>query len=157
MISAEKKAYNKEYYETNKDRLLKQNKDYREENKEHLVQVQKEYYQDNKEEIRKKQAEYSKTYASRSRALKLEKKGWTQARYDSKFVEQSGLCAICKIPTAPLMIGDVLAADHEHTSPPKPRGLLCSRCNTGLGLFLDNPLLLIEAAAYLAKYALERQ
>jgi len=38
----------------------------------------------------------------------------------------------------------------------KPRGLLCTRCNTGLGQFLDNPLLLLRAIEYLAKYALKQ-
>jgi hypothetical protein len=152
VITEEKRTYNKKYYEANKDRLRDQNKTYREEHKEELAQASKEHYQDNKESIREKQAEYSKTYAPRSRDLKLAKNGWTQELYDSKFVEQEGLCAICKIPTAPLCTGGLLAADHEHINPPKPRGLLCSRCNTGLGQFLDNPLLLMEAVMYLAKY-----
>lgn len=152
MISEEKKAYNKKYYEENKYRLSEQNKEFRERNKEHLVQKQRERYQEKKDEIRKQQSEYSRKNSGKIRDRKLRKLGWTQERYDSKYREQEGLCAICKIPTAPLCVGGVLAADHEHVDPPKPRGLLCSRCNTGLGQFLDNPLLLIEAAMYLAKY-----
>lgn len=152
MISKEKKAYNSKYYEDNKEQLNKRNKEYREQHKETLVQSQKTRYQENRDEIRMQQAEYSSKNSGKIRERRLGKLGWTQERYDSKFSEQEGLCAICKIPTAPLCTGGLLAADHEHVEPPKPRGLLCSRCNTGLGQFLDNPLLLIEAAMYLVKY-----
>ena len=43
-------------------------------------------------------------------------------------------------------------ADHEHTIPPKPRGLLCGLCNKGLGQFKDDPILLENAAIYLRKW-----
>ena len=152
MISEERKSYNKKYYEENKERLSKQQKEYWDKTKEERAKANKEYYEKNKDSVRAKQAKYSKVYAPRSRSLKLSKLGWTQDRYDAKFLEQEGFCAICKIPTAPLLLGGVLACDHEHSDPPKPRGLLCNRCNTGLGQFLDNPLLLIEAAMYLVKY-----
>lgn len=41
-----------------------------------------------------------------------------------------------------------LAEDHCHTSG-KTRGLLCTRCNLGLGFFADNIELLEEAIKYL--------
>ncbi len=152
MISEERKAYNKKYYEENKERLRAQQKEYWENTREERVKVNKAYYEKNKSTVREKQVVYNQKNADKIRDRKLRKLGWNQDLYDSKFLEQEGLCAICKIPTAPLCLGGFLAADHEHVDPPKPRGLLCSRCNTGLGQFLDNPLLLIEAAMYLAKY-----
>jgi hypothetical protein len=52
-----------------------------------------------------------------------------------------GVCQIC---------GDDerLGVDHCHASG-RLRGLLCSRCNTGLGMFRDRPELLAEAIEYL--------
>lgn len=65
--------------------------------------------------------------------------------YEKMHRSQGGLCAICGKP------GDgrkSLAVDHCHTSG-KVRGLLCLNCNTALGHFKDNPVLLLKAALYL--------
>lgn len=43
-----------------------------------------------------------------------------------------------------------LHVDHCHNSL-QIRGMLCSRCNRGLGFFSDNPTLLRKAADYLEK------
>ena len=46
-----------------------------------------------------------------------------------------------------------LAIDHCHTTR-KARGLLCSRCNTALGLFKDDPGVIENALIYLANSVL---
>ena len=56
-------------------------------------------------------------------------------------------CAICQRPQS----GRKLARDHCHASGIR-LGELCSQCNTGLGLFQDDPNLLAEAARYLVHY-----
>ena len=53
-------------------------------------------------------------------------------------------CEICGDSTTTLNI------DHDHTSG-LVRGRLCTRCNTGLGLFRDSTDLLIKAAQYLKR------
>lgn len=69
--------------------------------------------------------------------------------------QQSGLCLICEQPeaTTDWRSGKTkaLALDHCHTSG-AVRGLLCSSCNRGLGLFQDNPEILINAAQYLLRH-----
>lgn len=58
-------------------------------------------------------------------------------------VEQDYLCAICKVP-----IKENAHLDHDHETN-KVRGLLCSTCNIGLGLFRDNIKNLKSAIEYL--------
>lgn len=60
---------------------------------------------------------------------------------------QGWKCAICKVhkDDAPRK---TLLLDHNHATG-KIRKLLCHRCNVGLGLFMDNPVLLLAAAGYL--------
>jgi hypothetical protein len=54
-------------------------------------------------------------------------------------------------PTCQLCGGDHrMAMDHCHTTG-QVRGMLCRRCNQGIGLFGDNPALLRAAATYLEK------
>jgi hypothetical protein len=59
---------------------------------------------------------------------------------------QNGSCAICKdrIPPA----GKNCNVDHCHNTG-CVRGLLCRRCNLGLGLFRDNLVILQESILYL--------
>ncbi|MFI5274430.1 MAG: endonuclease domain-containing protein [Ktedonobacterales bacterium] len=62
--------------------------------------------------------------------------------YRRMYEEQGGKCKIC---------GDVstLVVDHKHDEDKAVRGLLCTRCNSGLGFFRDNTGILLSAAAYL--------
>lgn len=58
---------------------------------------------------------------------------------------QGGRCAICnEVPRG------VLCVDHCHRNG-RVRGLLCRKCNMGIGLLRDDPELLAQAAAYLRK------
>lgn len=74
-------------------------------------------------------------------------------RYQEMLVEQAGVCAICRKPErAPDKASGKtkdLAVDHDHATG-AVRGLLCSNCNTALGLFNDDPQLLDAAKDYLA-------
>ena len=64
--------------------------------------------------------------------------------YDALMVTQDGVCAICRKPPG----ARVLAVDHDHATN-AVRGLLCSGCNTGLGLLRDNVDYLANAIVYL--------
>jgi hypothetical protein len=67
----------------------------------------------------------------------------------SKLLEsQNNCCAICKSPDSGSMCSQRLFVDHCHDTG-KVRGLLCHHCNTALGLFQDNPLILKSAINYL--------
>lgn len=66
---------------------------------------------------------------------------------DYEFMEssQKNKCAICG---GSQVKGRRLCVDHCHSSY-RIRGLLCDRCNQGIGNFKDNPETLKRAAAYL--------
>jgi hypothetical protein len=66
---------------------------------------------------------------------------------------QGGECAICHTPYKIESISKQrgLFIDHCHTSG-KVRGLLCQKCNSGLGMFNDNIETLNEAIFYLTKH-----
>jgi len=82
-------------------------------------------------------------YAHRSTCKKY---GLTPDQYSQMLEQQGGGCAICGVTPN----GKRLAVDHCHTTG-KVRGLLCSPCNTGLGVFKDNTDLLHNAVKYLEK------
>jgi hypothetical protein len=75
----------------------------------------------------------------------------TLEEYNEMFQSQNGRCAICKTdkPLGPKNV-KFFSIDHCHTTG-FVRGLLCSKCNHGLGQFNDNVDLLKEAIAYLEK------
>jgi len=73
--------------------------------------------------------------------------------------QQNRKCAICNIPYKKVVGGSKirpnLVIDHCHTTD-TIRGLLCNKCNMGLGYFQDDPNLLMMAATYLQKFSNER-
>lgn len=70
------------------------------------------------------------------------KYGITEDQYGAILMKQNGGCAICK------QQGVRLEVDHCHGSG-KVRGLLCGRCNKGIGLFSDSVENILSAAKYL--------
>ena len=75
--------------------------------------------------------------------------GITVDDYDRMLAEQGGSCAICRT-TKPGTKAKVWSVDHCHESN-VVRGLLCNRCNLGLGYFKDSTERLRRAADYLAE------
>lgn len=69
--------------------------------------------------------------------------------YENLLDEQNSACAICGISAEE--IGRKLIIDHNHDTL-QVRGLLCWRCNSGLGFFRDEQALLAMAIDYLRKH-----
>jgi len=120
----------------------------------------KRYYADHKKE----KSEYGESYYSRNRERILarirktyfeRRYGITQEYYDNLWELQNGLCAIC----FDILVrgegrgrnGGNVHLDHDHENG-LVRGLLCSKCNLGLGYFLDEPRILRSAERYLHHY-----
>jgi hypothetical protein len=84
------------------------------------------------------------------RISRLRKKfGLTLDDFDAMLTSQGGRCAICPV-TEPGGVG-TWAVDHCHKTG-RVRGILCNRCNRGIGRFGDDPARLRAAAAYLMQH-----
>lgn len=68
--------------------------------------------------------------------------GLDPADYRAMVERQEGRCLICEDQPDPLVV------DHDHETG-EIRGLLCSTCNSGLGMFKDSPVLARRASDYL--------
>jgi hypothetical protein len=105
----------------------------------------------NKKPTKEAKAVYQKTLATiRDLRVITKKFGLTEEDYFRMEKEQRGVCAICK---APCTSGRRLAVDHNHTTG-KVRGLLCLRCNFGIGYFEENLNIIGNAMKYLRKHNL---
>ena len=98
-------------------------------------------------------AEWQQTHPGenlpRNRHYQLAKYGLTALDFEEMSRVQSGVCAICGEPPGPRR----LAVDHDHHTG-TIRGLLCFRCNVGLGYFRDDPERLLRAVSYLRRHTL---
>lgn len=99
------------------------------------LQLNKEWYK-NRSDIKIRDGNLQRNY------------GITSMEYEQILKRQGGGCIICGS-----RVGNkrtkFLHIDHDHSTG-CIRGLLCSRCNTGLGLFHENPELLRAALDYLS-------
>jgi hypothetical protein len=87
---------------------------------------------------------------SRHKKLRLEY-GLTIEAYDEMLRRQGGGCAVCGATEggwARSKAKRSMCVDHDHESG-HVRGLLCQRCNRGIGLLQDDPVILEAAARYL--------
>lgn len=71
----------------------------------------------------------------------------TTVEQEAQLYKQNYKCAICKT-TEPGGRYNKWHTDHPHNGRIGIRGLLCSNCNLGLGMFKDDSELLITAALY---------
>ena len=135
-----------------KDEIKKYMKKWRKENKEHVIKYRKKLYSENKEEILKnlklrrennlekyliRENEYRMKnpikikHSKRAYNLKVTY-NMTLEDYQRMFDTQKGKCAICKKHQNEFKYP--LHVDHDHNTG-KVRGLLCGRCNAGLGYY----------------------
>jgi hypothetical protein len=81
---------------------------------------------------------------------KLRRYGVDKTWLKATVLSQNGCCSICGEKTEKLVI------DHCHSTN-IVRGLLCGRCNTGLGQFRDDLDILASASSYLINSRVKRE
>jgi len=115
-------------------------REWKKRNREYLREYEKEYYKKPQSPVIRRRYSLKKKY------------GLTIEQYDEMLQKQNNVCAICQEPSLSLdpRTNKVrrLAVDHCHKTG-KIRGLLCSKCNKGIGLFRDNPVLFANVIKYL--------
>ena len=121
------------------DKYEEYKRQYRIDHKEQYRNYSRQWYQRNKKKV-----------AAIRRKHKIEiKYGITLEEYDRMYNQQDGKCAICHTHQKKLIRR--LSVDHNHLDN-KIRGLLCDKCNVGIGFFDDNTKLLQKAINYINKY-----
>lgn len=78
----------------------------------------------------------------------IRKYGLTALQVEKMIERQRMRCFICERTFNRKKRMSLPAVDHCHTSG-RVRGILCGFCNTGLGMFKDNPDVLEKAAQYI--------
>lgn len=152
--------YMREYYRLNKTKWKKRHKVIYARDREKIIAAQKVHYKKNREKIlernkteaflkyrrewRKKNPEKMKAQSRRHNLKRrLNQRGITHSDYEGMKRSQNGGCAICGGSGK-----NGLHLDHDHKTN-KVRGLLCCKCNLGVGYFQDDLNLLANAIHYL--------
>lgn len=97
--------------------------------------------------IREEKAKNRKPLAKRSDSERSPHHGLT--RKEARDLKAEKACAICGENKT-----EILCVDHDHKTG-VIRGVLCKKCNLGLGMFRDNPEYLATAIEYLRGEGLE--
>ena len=151
-LNAKQRERGKIYYQEHKEEIRVRNKKWAEEHPERMKELQKAHQEQDREKVIKRSREWyrnNKERASRnSRASKLRQYGLTMETYDAMMEEQKWHCPICGVELNKEETATSPRIDHNHETG-QVRGILCMKCNSGLGMFKDSPLLLMRAAAYL--------
>jgi len=157
----DRKEYYKEYYRNNREKIKEYNKQYHLSNREIANKKNKQWYidnpewrkqynKDNYERDKKKREQYRKDNPEKAREsdrkqnlrhlYNLSHENWLKI-----YEKQDGKCAICgKTFDKPFKA----FVDHSHKTD-EIRGLLCLKCNSGIGYLNDDPELLAKAMKYL--------
>lgn len=126
---------------------------WRDENRERYRENARRYAQARREDINARRRSQYKSDPAQWRKNRLRYVyGITVEQYNEMLERQGGLCAVCREEETRTMKGTVkaLAVDHDHETG-AVRGLLCHDCNTGLGMFGDDPGRLLAATDYLIR------
>lgn len=128
LLARDRKEERRKYYLKHREYILNHNKANRQIDKESKAKKKSNYYFANKDAHRG--AQLQRNY------------NITLDEYEDMYIAVSGHCQICNCHR------DVLFVDHDHATG-EVRGLLCSRCNGGIGFLGDSRDRLRQALVYM--------
>ena len=118
---------------------------YREKNREIVREKAKNYRLINREVCLERTKKWQRENPDKAKdAVYRRKYGISLSDYENMVAQRNGKCDICN-DVKPLVV------DHCHDDG-GIRGLLCDRCNVGIGCLEDNPERLISASKYIVGY-----
>lgn len=124
-------------------------REYRKKNRERINFIHRKYYKKHKKRLRRirrgqpEKRDYAKRRLYQKDYFLRKYYGINILEFNEMRKSQNDKCAICNLEVK-------LLVDHDHKSG-KIRGLLCSKCNCGIGYFKDDAKLLESAKEYLNK------
>ncbi len=123
-------------------------------NKEQMKEYNKKYRSTNRKELNGRKKEWNLRNKDKIAAYHLKRRyGLSIEDYNSILKSQNNKCAGCGILSKDAQMGK-LFVDHCHKNG-NIRGLLCSKCNTALGLVNDNIEILTNLISYIKEQAYE--
>lgn len=132
-----------------KDKILKINRNYHDLNKDRRNKEKNEKYHKDGEHVREKSRKWREDHPIEMvNQQLLIKYGIDINKYNEILAIQEGACAICQNSENGRY--KRLSVDHDHKTM-RIRGLLCHKCNRGIGLFMDSVLIINAAIGYLNK------
>jgi len=153
------KEYSKKRYKNNRKEILERNKQWQKNNPEKFRESKRKWIKNNFEKVKKSKEKWEKNNPNRRKKWQENNPDYARKNHIKKtynlFYEdwlriwesQDGKCAIC----GTLFVKPSNAyIDHNHKIN-EIRGLLCMKCNFGIGNFNDNPILMRKAIIYLLK------
>jgi inorganic triphosphatase YgiF len=136
--------YNKARYSEKRDAIKAANAEWQRNNPEKRKRIQDAH-----------KARLGSVYKLRARISDLRRNyGLTLADLEQIKETQKGLCAICLNPESNDRKSTRLVVDHNHRTG-AVRALLCTPCNTAIGLMRDDATRLVRAAEYLRRHSQE--
>jgi hypothetical protein len=135
-----RKAYARRRYLKNRVALLSRQKEWRRKNVERHREATRRWNAIGDNYERRKVKERARYYTKRDSIL-FHKYGLREKDVAALLILQGGGCAICRG-------SHLLGVDHDHETG-EVRGILCRKCNSGLGQFNDRLELVRNGIAYL--------
>ena len=130
----------------------------------HTIAYQRNWRANNKEKTKeygrrsykKLTPEQKKQKAHKSRMRSLQRKyGISAENWQMLYERQGGLCALCRVPGRTGRHG-ILSVDHCHETG-RIRGLLCTPCNSAIGILGESRERIARVLAYVSGFDLEGQ
>jgi len=143
-----RREYAKAYYEANKDRIKAAERARYLKDPERKKALARAYHAANKSQISAQNKAWRKANPERCHAHTV----W--GRYGLSLAEYEALksaAKVCEICGGSFRSSKAKHLDHDHTTK-KTRGVLCEKCNLGIGCLMDDPNTVASALRYLLKH-----